>query len=61
MKKLRSEKLRADFLFPIYFVGYQPFLWGFGASFCKMGGLIAKPPILSQTLSFVGGSESLGI
>ena len=31
-----------------YFVAYQPVLWGFGASFCKMRGLIAKPPIFHK-------------
>ena len=31
-----------------YFAANQPVLWGFGASFCKMGGLIAKPRILHK-------------
>ena len=36
----------------------QPVLWGFGASFCKMGGLIAKPPILHKPCPLCGVGES---
>ena len=33
-----------------YFVGYQPVLWGFGASFCEMGDLAIKAPVLHKPL-----------